>query len=86
MTCRTFDELLDVEYGKSGTPKRNEFENDAQLFCLATTLKEERLKASLTQQELAERKPISHVWRTGKQTCNSTPSSEFLKDLADELP
>ncbi len=55
MNCRTFDELLDVEYGKSGTPKRNEFENDAQLFCLATTLKEERLKARLTQQELAER-------------------------------
>lgn len=55
MNCSTFDELLDVEYGKSGTPKRNEFENDAQLFCLATTLKEERLKARLTQQELAER-------------------------------
>ena len=55
MNCRTFDELLDVEYGESGTPKRNEFENDAQLFCLATTLKEERRKAGLTQQELAER-------------------------------
>ena len=48
MDCRTFDELLDAEYGESGTPKRNEFENGAQLFCLATTLKEERLKAGLT--------------------------------------
>lgn len=28
MNFRTFDELLDVEYGKSGTPKRTEFEND----------------------------------------------------------
>lgn len=55
MNCRTFDELLDMEYDESGTPKRNEFENDAQLFCLATTLKEERLKAGLTQKELAER-------------------------------
>ena len=55
MNCHTFDELLDMEYGESGTPKRNEFENDAQLFCLATTLKEERLKAGLTQKELAER-------------------------------
>lgn len=35
MNCRTFDELLDVEYGESGTPKRNDFENDTQLFCLA---------------------------------------------------
>ena len=55
MNCRTFDELLDAEYGESGTPKRNEFENGAQLFCLATTLREERLKAGLTQQKLAER-------------------------------
>ena len=55
MNCHTFDELLDMEYGESGTPKRNEFENGAQLFCLATTLKEERLKAGLTQQKLAER-------------------------------
>ena len=52
--CQTFDEFLDVEYGKSSTPKRNKFEKDAQIFCLATALKEERLKAGLTQQELAE--------------------------------
>ena len=55
MNCRTFDELLDVEHGESGTPIRIKFVIDAQLFCLATTLKEERLKARLTQQELAER-------------------------------
>ena len=56
MNFRTFDELLDVEYGKSGTPKRTEFENDTQLFYLATTLKEERLKAqSQTNTAIASR-------------------------------
>lgn len=55
MNCRTFDELLDMECGKKGTSSRNELEKDAQIFCLATTLKEERQKAGLTQQELAER-------------------------------
>lgn len=55
MNCRTFDELLTVEYGENGTYKRNEFEKDTQIFCLATVLKEERLKAGLTQQQLAER-------------------------------
>ena len=55
MNCRTFDELLDMECGEKGTSSRNELENDAQIFCLATTLKEERQKAGLTQQELAER-------------------------------
>lgn len=55
MSCRTFDELLEVEYGENGTHKRNEFEKDTQIFCLATVLKEVRLKAGFTQQQLAER-------------------------------
>ena len=55
MACSTLDELLDVEYGKPGTPEREEFDKEAQAFCLAETLKEERLRAGLTQQQLAER-------------------------------
>ena len=55
MLCNTLDELLDVEYGKPGTPEREEFDKEAQAFCLAETLKEERLRAGLTQQQLAER-------------------------------
>ena len=55
MSCCTLDELLDFEYGKPGTPEREEFDKEAQAFCLAETLKEERLRAGLTQQQLAER-------------------------------
>lgn len=55
MNSATFDELLDVEYGKTGTPERDQFEDEAQTFCLAECLKEERKKAGLTQEELAER-------------------------------
>ena len=55
MSCSTLDELLDVEYGQPGTPEREEFDKEAQAFCLAETLKEERLRAGLTQQQLAER-------------------------------
>lgn len=55
MNCTTLDELLDVEYGEKGTPERNEFDKETQAFCLAETLREERLRAGLTQQELAER-------------------------------
>ena len=55
MSCGTLDELLDVEYGKHGTPEREEFDKEAQAFCLAETLKEERRRAGLTQQQLAER-------------------------------
>lgn len=55
MNAQTFDELLDAEYGKPSTPEREQFDADAAAFCLAETLKEERLKAGLTQQQLAER-------------------------------
>jgi hypothetical protein len=41
MQCTTFDEILDVEYGPKGTPTRDEFDKEAQAFCLAQTLKEE---------------------------------------------
>ena len=53
--CRTFDEILDVEYGTQGTPERDAFEQGAVAFILAERLKEERLKAGLTQEQLAER-------------------------------
>ncbi len=55
MNASTFDELLDAEYGKNGTPEREKFDADAAAFCLAETLKEERLRAGLTQEQLAVR-------------------------------
>lgn len=53
--CQTFDEILDIEYGAVGTIERDAFERDAEAFVLAERLKEERLKAGLTQEELAAR-------------------------------
>ena len=53
--CTTFDELLDVEYGKLGTPERDKFEAEAEAFCLAECLKEQRRLAGLTQEQLANK-------------------------------
>ncbi|MGM9846922.1 MAG: helix-turn-helix domain-containing protein [Muribaculaceae bacterium] len=53
--CTSFEELLDVEYGKMGSAERNDFESNAEAFILAECLREERKKAGLTQEELAER-------------------------------
>ncbi len=55
MRCNNLDELLDVEFGKAGTESRSEFDRETEAFCLAQTLKEERLRAGLTQEELAEK-------------------------------
>lgn len=50
---KTFDELLDKEYGKIGTDNRNEYEVNAQMFIVSEMLKEARKSANLTQDQLA---------------------------------
>lgn len=50
-----YDSILDIQYGPQGTTTRNAFEQGAEAFILAERLKEERLKAGLTQEQLAEK-------------------------------
>lgn len=50
---KTFDELLDIEYGIIGTKKRDDFETRAQYFVISATLKDARHEANLTQEQLA---------------------------------
>ena len=53
MESTSFDELLDAEYGEHGTETREKFEAEAETFCLAECLKEQRRLAGLTQEQLA---------------------------------
>ena len=55
MNCSNLDELLNAEFGNQGTATRDEFDRETEAFCLAQTLREERKRAGLTQQELAEK-------------------------------
>lgn len=55
LACNNLEELLDVEYGVKGTPTREKFDEETRAFCLAQTLKEERHRAGLTQEQLAEK-------------------------------
>ncbi len=55
MNCTSLDELLNVEYGVKGSTNRNAFDAEMETFCLAETLREERRKAGLSQEQLAER-------------------------------
>ncbi len=52
---KNFDELLNIQYGKIGTKKRDEFEKKAQYFVISELLKEARKDANLTQEQLAEK-------------------------------
>ncbi len=55
LACNNLEELLDVEYGVKGTRSRDKFDEETRAFCLAQTLKEERHRAGLTQEQLAEK-------------------------------
>ena len=52
---KNFDELLDIQYGKTGTKKRDGFEEKAQYFVISEMLKDARKNANLTQEQLAEK-------------------------------
>ncbi|MBL4862662.1 MAG: helix-turn-helix transcriptional regulator [Crocinitomicaceae bacterium] len=55
MKSKTFDQLLDEQYGSKGTLERDKFDADSLAFRLGVMLKEARKEANLTQEELAEK-------------------------------
>jgi predicted transcriptional regulator len=52
---KSFDELIEVEYGKIGTESLNKYEENSQMFIISEMLKEARKEAKLTQEQLAEK-------------------------------
>ena len=53
--AKTFDELLNIKYGKLGTPNRDEFESRAKAFVVGEMIKDARKEAHLTQEELTKK-------------------------------
>ena len=74
-----FDELLDVKYGKIGTHRRNEFEEQAQYFVISEMLKEARKEAKMTQEQLAEKigTKKSYISRLENGKCDIQLSSLY---------
>ena len=52
---KTFDQLLDEKYGLKGSSGRDQFDAESLAFRLGVMLKEARIEANLTQEELAEK-------------------------------
>lgn len=48
-------DYIKEDYGEEGTPSRTEFDARVDAFILGERLKEERIKAGFTQEQLAER-------------------------------
>lgn len=47
------EELFEAQFGKKGTPTRDQFDADSLAFRLGVMLKEARKEANLTQEQLA---------------------------------
>ena len=54
-TLTSIDDHFTAQYGPQGTPKRDQFDQEASAFMIAEMLNEERRIAKLTQQELAQK-------------------------------
>ena len=55
MDLTPIEDLIEEDFGAVGTPERDQFEIECDVFVLGERLKDERLKAGLTQEQLAEK-------------------------------
>lgn len=53
--AKTLSRLVDEQYGKNGSIKRNKFDKGYQSFKLGAMLLEARLKKGMTQEQLADK-------------------------------
>lgn len=51
--CTTIEDLITEDFGIQGTAERDEFERGCEAFIIGEQLKAERLKAGMTQEQLA---------------------------------
>lgn len=53
INCTPIDDLITEDFGAIGTEERNTFEANCEAFIIGEQLKMERLKAGMTQEQLA---------------------------------
>ena len=55
MDLTPIEDLISEDFGAVGTPEREQFEMECDAFIIGEQLKDERLRAGLTQEQLAEK-------------------------------
>ena len=55
MDLTPIEDLIPEDFGSTGFPQRDQFEMECDAFIIGEQLKEERLRAGLTQEQLAAR-------------------------------
>lgn len=55
MDLTPIEDLITEDFGAIGTPEREQFEMECDAFIIGEQLKEERIRAGLTQEQLADK-------------------------------
>ena len=55
MNLTPIEDLIEEDFGAIGTPERDQFEMECDAFIIGEQLKDQRLKAGLTQEQLANK-------------------------------
>lgn len=90
METKSWREIKDDVYGKTGTPRRDELERDFESFKIGLLLKKAREEKNLTQKELAEiidkkREYISRVENNGSNITLKTLYDIVEKGLGGKV-
>jgi DNA-binding XRE family transcriptional regulator len=51
----SFEDLLEYKYGKKGDSARDKFDEESKAFMIGELIKAERIRANMTQEELAKK-------------------------------
>ena len=81
--CTPLEDLISEDFGVPGTAERYEFENSCEAFIIGEQLRAERLKAGMTQEQLAEKFEVSARTVSRWETGTNLPDLSILVELAE---
>lgn len=79
----SFDEIMDAQYGKPGTPERETFNRGADTYCIGQIILEARKQEKMTQEALAKQIGTNKSYISKIENGLVEPSSSrFLRILS----
>lgn len=81
---KTINDHFNQKYGEFGSNSRQTFEEKAQAFMIAELVKDARLKADLTQEQLAQRLNVKRTYISKIERAVSDIRISTLKKIVED--
>lgn len=82
---RDYSAILEIKYGKKGTPERAEFDEKAYVFYTGQVILDARKSEKVTQAELAKRLGVDKSYISKIENGNINPSVGFFYRIMNAL-